>query len=252
MHRFYLPPEVCNTRTLVLTGAEAHHAARVLRLRRGDEAVVLDGCGRLLHCHVSAVQAHQVELIVEREEMAPSPVAQVTLFQALPKHKTWDALLAKAVELGVSRIVVVMTEHTIPHTTGERQERQRARWHQSLVEACKQCGQAWLPSLTGPCSWTEALALWPKCELHLAGLLAHRMLRVRDHFAAFRQANGRLPRTVGLWIGPEGDYSPAETAALLERGACPINLGPLVLRVDTAAIAALALVQDELRAPQTP
>jgi 16S rRNA (uracil1498-N3)-methyltransferase len=81
--------------------------------------------------------------------------------------------------------------------------------------------------------------------LHLAGLLSHRMRRVRDHFAAFQQTHGRRPVSVGLWIGPEGDFSPAEVTALLDRGACPITLGPLVLRVDTAALAALALVQDE-------
>ncbi|WCJ57954.1 RsmE family RNA methyltransferase [Fontisphaera persica] len=246
MHRFYLPPEACAARPLQLTGDEAHHAARVLRLRRGEEVQILDGQGNQFYCTVSSVTPHAVELHLQRHETAPPPPAQITLFQALPKHKTWDTLLAKAVELGASRVIAVLTEHTVPHATADRQERQRARWQQAAIEACKQCGQPWLPRVLGPLPWTDALTLWPQCEIHLAGLLTHRTARVRDHLAAFRQTHGRWPASVGLWIGPEGDFSPAEVAALLERGVCPITLGPLVLRVDTAAIAALALVQDEL------
>lgn len=249
MHRFYLPPDACAVRPLQLTGAEAHHAARVLRLRRGEEALVLDGRGRQFHCRVEAAEANRVELMVLREEIAPPPPATLTLFQALPKHKTWDALLAKAVELGASRILAVLTEHTVPQADADRHERQRARWQQAAIEACKQCGQPWLPEVLGPLSWKEALDHWPECELHLAGLLSHRVARVREHFAAFLQSKGRLPASVGIWIGPEGDFSPAEVQALLARGACPIHLGRLVLRVDTAALAALALVQDELLRP---
>ncbi|MCX8155081.1 MAG: 16S rRNA (uracil(1498)-N(3))-methyltransferase [Verrucomicrobiae bacterium] len=249
MHRFFLPTEACACRPLQLTGAEAHHAARVLRVRRGEQVTVLNGGGRLWHCQVAAITPDRVELAVLSEETAPPSPALITLFQALPKHKTWDALLAKAVELGVSRIVAVLTEHTVPHASSDRQERQRARWQQAAIEACKQCGQPWLPEILGPLPWEEALQRWPDCELHLAGLLSHRLARVRDHFIAFTQTHGRPPASVGIWIGPEGDFSPAEVEALRGRGACPINLGRLVLRVDTAALAALALVQDELLGP---
>lgn len=248
MHRFYLPPHACTRRPLCLTGAEAHHAVRVLRLRPGDALTVLDGCGRQFHCEIAAAHSKNVELTILREQSSPPSPASVTLFQALPKHKTWDALLAKATELGVSRIVAVLTEHTVPHLDAGRQQHQRARWQQAVIEACKQCGQPWLPQVLGPLSWTSALALWLECELHLAGLLATATRRVHDHLADFLRTQRRLPATVGLWIGPEGDFSPSEVTDLLTRGVHPITLGPLVLRVDTAALAALALLQDELRA----
>jgi 16S rRNA (uracil1498-N3)-methyltransferase len=245
MHRFFLPPEPCAAPALRLTGAEAHHAARVLRVRPGEVVTVLDGRGGACLCEVAEVAKTSVELRVTRRMTSPRPPVLVHLFQALPKGKTWDVVLQKATELGVAALHPVLTERAVPQLDREQREAKRDRWQQEVIEACKQCGQAWFPQVSAPLTWPEALGRWADCELHLAGSLLPGADRVRHFFAGFHSQQGRRPASVGLWIGPEGDFSPAEIGGLIERGAHPITLGQLVLRVDTAVMAALALVNDE-------
>lgn len=245
MHRFYLPPEFCATASPRLEGAEARHASQVLRVRAGDRITLLDGVGERLLCEVCESRKQSLELAVLERESVPPPVVRVHLFQAIPKGKTMEAVIQKATELGVARIIPVLTEHAVPHLDEERSGRKQEKWQQIAVEAIKQCGQPWLPQVLPPAAWTAALEYWSQCDLHLVGSLQPGARRVREQLAEYRAQCGHSPGSVGLWIGPEGDFSPTEIRTLLDRGARPITLGKLVLRVDTAALSALALLNDE-------
>src|SRR2546426_11866756 len=104
MHRFYIPPEECHARPLRLEQREAHHALHVLRLRRGDPIVVLDGAGAVVSCEIAETSKSSVELnVVERRVVPPLPW-RITLFQAIPKGKVFDQIVEKATELGAHRI----------------------------------------------------------------------------------------------------------------------------------------------------
>ena len=145
MHRFHLPPEQCHGPLLTLAGREAQHALRVLRLHRGEAAVVLDGAGREFTCEVADTGRDQLRLAVKSQRALPRPRCQVTLLQALPKGKLFNAIIEKATELGAARIIPLLTERVVVQLDEERAESRREHWQQVAIESIKQCGALWLP-----------------------------------------------------------------------------------------------------------
>jgi len=246
MHRFYLPPDQCKTVTLTLTGREAHHAAQVLRLRNGDQITVLDGEGSLLLCDVTQVDRKLVQLsVVERKTIPPLP-ARITLLQSLPKGKLMDSIVQKATELGVARIVPLLTEHIVSHLDEESASHKVEKWRQAGIEAIKQCGLPWLPEIESPVTPSQFIARNESFDLLLVGALENERRHLREVLREFQARYERLPQNVGVWIGPEGDFTPDELASICDAGAQPITLGQNVLRVETAAIYCLSVLNHEL------
>ncbi len=246
-HRFHLPPGQCLGNDITLTGREGHHAQDVLRLRAGDRLEVLNGAGAELLCVVREVTGKLLRLAVQqRNEALPRPY-QITLLQAIPKGRTMDAIIQKATELGVTRIVPVLSERTVPSLEGDSAEAKRDKWQQVAIEAIKQCGNPWLPVVELPVTPKAFLARNEPCELPLVGSLLQDRRHPRRCFADFEREHGRLPRTLCAWIGPEGDFTPAELGAIKASGALPITLGPLILRSETAALYTLAILAYELQ-----
>jgi len=248
MHRFYLPPEQCRQGTVELTGAEARHAVQVLRLRPGEGVVVLDGAGLELRCEALAAQRGKVTLaVLDQRAMAPLP-CRVTLLPALPKGQLIEAIIQKATELGVSRIVPLLTERVVAHLGRGEAVRKAEKWQRVAIEAIKQCGLAWLPEVQAPLTPAEWLARREQIELPLLASLQPGSSHPRRGFDAFRSKHGREPRSACVWVGPEGDFTPAETDAIKAAGTLPISLGPWVLRAETAAIYCLSVLNYELSA----
>jgi len=230
----------------MLTDREAHHALHVLRLRRGDAVTVLNGAGDELRCTVADAAKKTLHLtVIERKKHAPLP-ARVTLVQALPKGKLMDSIVQKATELGVGRIVPLLSERVVAHVDGESAAGKAEKWRQAGIEAIKQCGSPWLPVIELPVTPREFLARKEVFELPLVASLQPNARNARGYFQEFQKCHNRVPKTVCLWVGPEGDFSPGEYDAIAAAGVLPINLGPLVLRVDTATVAALAVLNHEL------
>jgi len=268
MHRFYLPPACCAGNTLRLDGREAHHALHVLRLKRGEQVVVLDGAGNEFFCEVESVAPDAVELRVTKKNSVPSPSCRITLLQALPRGKIIESIIQKSVELGAHRIVPLLTEHVVTRLDGQSAEHKREKWQQVAIEAIKQCGAAWLPEIEAPMNLADALAGYrsgsrqtarsaqenggsrPKAatsiELSLVGALQIERRHPREIFREFENANGRPPKSVAVWIGPEGDFTPEELQAIEAGGAFPITLGNLTLRVETATGYCLSILNYEL------
>jgi 16S rRNA (uracil1498-N3)-methyltransferase len=244
VRRFYLPPPECRADHLVLTGSEAHHAADVLRVKAGDEVAVLDGAGSELACRVETVARKKVLLEVQGRATEPPPPWQITLAQAIPKGKTLEAIIQKATELGVWRIVPLLTRRVTTHLEGDSIEHKAEKWRQTAVEAIKQCGQRWLPRVDPPITLPTWLARGDKFDLTMVASLQNDSRHLRAYFPP----GGRLPQTICVSIGPEGDFAPDEMEAIKSAGAWPITLGPLVLRSETAALCALAILNHELRA----
>src|SRR5271154_4751495 len=113
MHRFYLPPERCVENVLRLDGREAHHALRVLRLKRGELVAVLDGVGNEFMCTVADYGRNAVTLSVSLKNFAPPPPCAVTLLQAVPKGKIIESIIQKSVELGARKIVPILSERVV-------------------------------------------------------------------------------------------------------------------------------------------
>lgn len=246
MHRFYLPPERCAGNALRLDGREAQHALRVLRVKRGEQIMVLDGAGNEFLCAIGNCARNVVELSVALKDFTPPPPCSITLLQAVPKGKIIESIIQKSVELGVHRIVPLLTEHVVTHLDDENTGHKHEKWQQVAIEAIKQCGAAWLPKVEAPVTIEQFQARNEKFNLALVGSLQTERRHPRECFREFETKHGRLPRSVGVWIGPEGDFTLEELKAIQAGGALPITLGNLTLRVETAAIYCLSILNYEL------
>jgi 16S rRNA (uracil1498-N3)-methyltransferase len=274
---FYLPPEHCTGAGLHLDEREAHHALHVLRVKRGEPVVVLDGAGHEFHCEIAVCSRDTATLEVKHKSFVPPLPCQITLLQAVPRGKIMESIIQKAVELGAQRIVPLLTGRVVTHLDDKERTNKREKWQLVAIEAIKQCGAAWLPKIETPMTIQEFLSrrsagLRPGItglhragsetgapsseeesfafDLSLVGSLQTDRRQPRECFQEFQARHGRLPQSVGVWIGPEGDFTLDELKAIQADGALPISLGRLVLRVETAAIYCLSIMNYELNGAQ--
>jgi 16S rRNA (uracil1498-N3)-methyltransferase len=247
MHRFYLPPDRCHGPVLTLSEREAHHGLRVLRLRRGDQVLVLDGAGRELQAEVRALERDGIELSVLGERSFPPWPCRTTLLQAIPKGHLFEDIVRKATELGVGRIVPLLAERVATRLSEEQAEKKLEHWRGIAIEAIKQCGSVWLPQIDWPIKPQPFLARGEKPEPALIGSLQGDRRHPREGFNEFFATHKRAPLSVSVWVGPEGDFTDGELNAVKAAGALPISLGPLVLRTATAATYCLSVVNHEVR-----
>jgi 16S rRNA (uracil1498-N3)-methyltransferase len=249
MHRFHLPPDQCRGGELILTDNEAHHALRVLRLRAGDAVIVLDGAGGEYAGHVAGLDKRSVRLSIGSRVTVPPPPCAITLVQAVPKGKIFESIIHRATELGVQRIVPLLTSRVVMQLDDEQRDHKIAHWRATAVEAIKQCGSRWLPRIEPPMTPATFLQRAEAFDLSLIASLQPGSRHPHESFAALHAQNRFPPRTLCMWIGPEGDFSPEEVTLIESAGARPVTLGPLVLRVETAAIYCLSILNYELQSP---
>jgi 16S rRNA (uracil1498-N3)-methyltransferase len=246
--RFYLRPDQCRESVLFLTGREAHHGLKVIRLRRGEQVTVLDGCGHEVRAEVEGFDRDKVRLRVLERRQAPTPPWQITLVQALPKGKLIDSIIQKATELGVSRIVPLVSERVLTHVPEKQASLKKDKWQLIAIEAIKQCGAVWLPNVELPVTPQKFLERKEVFDLPLLASLQKDSRHARGYFDEFGRKHQRAPNSLCVWVGPEGDFTAAEIAAIQASGALPLTLGPLVLRVETAAIYCLSILNYESQA----
>jgi 16S rRNA (uracil1498-N3)-methyltransferase len=245
MHRCYLAPERWRDGVLVPGRDEAHHLREVLRVVCGDVIALFDGAGRRVEARVLSLTSQEVDLEpVGPIDTIPRAEPLISLLQAIPKGSRMDTVVEKGTELGMDRLVPVMTERTITRLDDAKSRKRCERWARVAHGAARQCGVCWIPEIAPVQSLTEALAARPEGDILLLGALSgtpRPMAEVVDELAANR------PPSVSLLIGPEGDLTPAETEAATAAGAIGINMGPLVLRTDTAPLYGLSVLASRLR-----
>ncbi len=225
MARFYLPPEDWQD-SPALTGDEARHVSQVLRMKPGDTLVVFDGKGRRASAEVATVSRDRVSLRLGEILPSRSPLPAITLAQAIPKGKNMDLIVQKSVELGVAAIQPLITRYTVVQPGEGKSD----KWRRTALEACKQCGQDTLPEVAEPVTFEKWIA--GKADIEGLKLVASLAPGARPFRTVLQESPGT--RAATLLVGPEGDFSPEETAAALAAGFVPISLGSIVLRVETA------------------
>ncbi len=229
---------------------ESHHLVTVNRARTGDTVVAFDGRGTEWTCELTDARKSGATLRVrETHTRAPLPCA-ITLAQALPKGGVMDDIIRHATELGATRIVPLATERTQVHLAGDRSEKKAEKWRTAALEAAKQCGNPFLPDIGALQPLASFLAddATGRVQLKLVASLDPGAQSLRAVLAAFRAQHGRAPTSVVWIVGPEGDFSAPEIASMQAAGFHPVTLGPLVLRCDTAATAALSVLIYETQA----
>ncbi len=235
MSRFYAPKAQWSGARIVLDEAEGRHAVEVMRLRVGDALSVFDGEGRVAAARLLVAGKRHVEAEAFEVHAVPPPNTSTSLIQAIPKGKLFEWILEKATELSVTSIQPLLTERTVVHLEGVERVRKQEKWQRVVIEACKQCGQDWMPTVQPALTLSEVLQVGLSGESIVASL--HKGARpMRDVLLELSAAN------MSVFVGPEGDFSPAEMARIVTWGARPVTLGPLVLRVETAAMFCLSVL----------
>jgi 16S rRNA (uracil1498-N3)-methyltransferase len=238
VRRFFIGGELADTVTI--TGADARHIGRGLRLGPGAELVVVDKAGRAARVEITSVETAAVHVAV-RERLAGGhePPVKVSLAQGLPKGDKFEYIVQKAVELGATAIVPLACENCSVRYDAAKQGSRRERWQKIAAEAAKQCGRDAVPGVEPVMALTEALAAADdKTDII--------MLYEGQGGAPLREIlAGSGASSYLLFIGPEGGFSPAEVELCRSRGARVATLGPRILRTETASLAALSIVMYE-------
>lgn len=270
---FLFPEAVVEADSLTLDSRESHHLVRVFRAKAGETVEVLDGQGTRYLGRIVAADAKAVRVAVDSVEKIEMPRPAVTLLQSIPKGKTMDLILRMATEIGAARVQPVLTDQGDVQIKGERTLAKLEKWRLTMIESCKQCGLAYLPVLAAPVSLLEWLksggrASPPAEALKWGG-------RVSPPAEASASSTGsRIPssghgtlcivasleegsrplkvvlETAGavdeivVAVGPEGDFTLGEYAALREAGFQSVRLGANVLRAETAAAYILSVVDQ--------
>jgi 16S rRNA (uracil1498-N3)-methyltransferase len=228
--RIHVPPERIEGATARLDAAGRHYLVDVLRLEPGSGVEVFDGRGAL---YEGRIEPGFERLALGPRRDAPPGGAPIQLALALAKGEKVDLVVQKATELGVARIVPWAAERSVVRLEGERAEDRAGRWRRIAEEAARQCGRADVPEVRSPATLGELVAELPPGYLP----------------TVFHGEGGapiaRLPDAAGVVaiVGPEGGLTPAELGTLERAGAVRASLGPRTLRAETAAIAAVALLQ---------
>lgn len=240
MHRFFVMPPGEDGRVMV-EGADARHAQRVLRLVEGDRFIaVIEGQGQFI-ARIAGTGPLKISAVVERAvEAATEPGTEVWLFQCMPKADKMDAIIQRATEIGVAAIVPVLSSRTVPRPDTEGSRTRRARWRKIAVESAELSGRLRAPQVAEQVDFARALEMSRDFDLRL-------MPWEQERARSLRQAlGGARPSRVFLLIGPEGGFSEQEAAQALEEGVLPVTLGPRMMRTENAGAAALSIILYEL------
>jgi 16S rRNA (uracil1498-N3)-methyltransferase len=234
----HLGPDAVRGDRVTFEAAAAHHLGRVLRAAVGDLVQAVDDGGALLSVRLTAVAARRAEgLIVSRAPLATESPLDLTLAQGVPKGDKMDGIVRMATELGVTRVVPLLTARTVVRLEPARWGPRLGRWQRIAKEAAQQSGRAAVPEIATP----REVSSWAP-EAGRSGLLVCLWEEEREGLDR-RLPAGPHPR-VTVVVGPEGGLAADEVRGLADAGAVVAGLGPRLLRTDTAGAVAVALLQS--------
>ena len=240
MIRCFLPADRWGTELAELDEEESKHLVSVLRAAPGLRLELLDGEGRVGAAEVVVPHKKRTSIrLLSTKSVAPFAPRRI-LVQALVREQKMDWLIQKAVELGVHEIWPLQTEQAVVRIRPEEAGKKAARWQAIARGACKQSGNPWLPAIAPVRGLSAALAALPPGGAACFGALQENAVPLPEFFGPLRREN--CPQ-IAMFIGPEGDFSAGEVAALLAAGARPVTFGPIVFRVETAALFILSALQ---------
>jgi 16S rRNA (uracil1498-N3)-methyltransferase len=225
-----------------LSQAEEHHLFHVLRARKGDRVTVFDGCGRKGSAQIAGEPGRSGVLRILDVSETPGPEVSLTLIQALPKGRQMDLIVEKAVEIGVSGIVPLISERVVVRLNSGQSGRRLERWRKIVLSAARQSGRDWLPEVRPVATFRNVPEITGDFDCVLIGVLDPSARNI--HAAADGMRKDSF-RKIALMIGPEGDFSPAEIKEATDAGALPVTFGTTVLRVETAALYGLSVLAYE-------
>jgi 16S rRNA (uracil1498-N3)-methyltransferase len=222
---------------IILPESESTHLARVLRIKEGDPVEVLDGKGGRFTAQCLQVSRFRVTVHINEVRQNTAQVPAIRMAIAMGKGNKWDDLIRPLTELGVSVLTPLLTERTEGSVSSSKLQDKKERWQKLAQEACKQSGNTWMPQFDDPIIFTEFVSgIAHKDDCWMTSLSPY-----TTSFAPKRNVD-----RISLFVGPEGGWSPQEEEIAKAAGINSFSLGPHVLRLETAAVSALAVARQDL------
>ena len=240
MHRLLVDTRELSQESPALSRDALHHL-KVLRPQHGELVELFDGRGGLRRYAYDAAARALAAVSGEPLRQVPRPDASLTLFACVTKGSRWDWTVEKATELGVTRIVPVLSARTIVRIPASERAAKRERWQRIAEDAARQSDAAWLPEIDAATDFEDTLPLVRATRCFVGALAEPPPKPILAALAERPRARTGAPEALALYVGPEGDFTPEELRALVAI-ATPVSFGPTVLRAETAAIFGLSVL----------
>jgi len=243
MHnRFYsLPETIINKQILITEKKKIHHIVKVLRFGVGDNLIVFDGKGNQYKSSIKKIEKNQIELDIDAKSKTSKSPITITLACAIPKKAKFDFIVEKCTELGVDKIIPMKTDRTEVSLDKERISLRLIRWRKISIKASEQSQRSFIPQIDELKSFKETVSGIKSYDLAIVPALQGNRSNIADLLNSFQGRN------VIVFIGPEGDFTPEEVELAKNLGCKLVSLGDGVLKVDTAAIYTVAILNYSLR-----
>lgn len=244
MHRFFVDKKNINNDQVIINGDDVKHIKNVLRLTIDDEITVCDGENWDYLLKIENIENNEViGTVINKEKSKGEPPVEVVLYQGLPKSSKMDLIIQKATELGIKKIVPVITERTVVKIQNQKKENNKLeRWNRIAIEAAKQCRRGELPLVDNIIGFKQMINE-VKEDFVIVPYENERKIGTKEVLQDYKN-HGR--KRISIMIGPEGGFEEEEISRLIDIGAKSISLGPRILRTETAGFTALAIVMYEL------
>ena len=238
MPRFFVETEKPEGSSVKIIGDDARHIARALRMAVGDEITVCDLSGTEHTCRLVRIRDEECECeILSSHAGKTEPPVKITLFMAYPKADKLETVIQKAVELGASKIVPFESSRCIKRPKADKIDKQNSRLSRIAEEAAKQCGRSLLPTVSSPLSFDGALEEAKKSELGIFCYEGEGTLSFKSVLESHPEV-----KSISVTVGCEGGFSEGEVEKARAAGLIPVNLGPRILRCETAPSYALSAI----------
>ncbi|SHE65193.1 16S rRNA (uracil1498-N3)-methyltransferase [Seinonella peptonophila] len=233
MQRYFVQPTQIVNSHIVIVGDDVHHIKNVMRFQPGDQIICCDEQGADYLAMIETIQPSQIRLnILNQSPSMGEPHTEVVLWQSIPKGDRWDWILQKSTELGVKRIVPVISERTIVKIDNRKLEKKQSRWQRIVKEAAEQSHRGMIPLVESVYHFNDLLSALSNQPAWIA---------YEQGGNSFYQSLKAYPKgEIHLIIGPEGGFTRQEIERAKQAGIKPVTLGKRILRTETAAIAAIS------------
>ena len=241
--RIYFPGSLGKGEECDLGGKNLRYVKSVLRMKKGEHLILFDGAGWEYETAIKDLSADGISVEVLEKKRIQDEAPKIALFQALPKANKMDSIVRKATELGASRIFPFQSARSVPRLTADKARARVSRWRSIATDAARQCGRADIPEVNDVLSFDEMLAT---AEGGALKIIFWEEESERGTKEVLRDKSCEGAKDISVIVGPEGGFSREEVERAVKKGFISVSLGENILKVETAAVTILSIIQYEL------
>ena len=240
MNRFYHSKNININEIIIMDDFAAHHALKVLRLKKSDELILFNGDGHDFQGQIINIAKKRVEVMINSRRIVDNESdLKVTILQTLTSNEKMDFIIQKTTELGISKIQPIVCERGIVKIKNDKVEKRLLHWQQVSISACEQCGRAKIPVINEPENITKYLEKITMSDDSLKIILSPTAIK------SLNEVSYNTGQDIKVLIGPEGGFSKKELELATKKNFLPVKIGPRILRTETTPISIMSILQYE-------